>query len=96
MREARERTPFKRDMKREIRGRHRMLLRPSGELWEVVGLLARDIPLPYPCHDHPLRGDWEGSRECHIRPDFLLIYTLEGDDVLVLERLGSHSELFGL
>ena len=41
-------------------------------------------------------GEYEGSRECHIRPDLLLIYTLEGDDVLWLERLGSHAELFGM
>ena len=96
MREARERTPFKRDMKREIRGRHRMLLRPGGELWEVVDALAENMPLPYAYHDHALQGEYEGCRECHIRPDLLLVYRYVGDDVLMLERLGSHAELFGM
>ena len=59
-------------------------------------MLANDIPLPEKYHDHPLHGQWEGSRDCHIRPDLVLIYTLEGDDVLRLERLGSHAELFGM
>ena len=41
-------------------------------------------------------GGREGSRDCHIRPDFLLVYSYEGDDVLWLERLGTHAEILGL
>jgi mRNA interferase YafQ len=46
-------------------------------------------------HDHSLTGEWTGCRECHIKPDLLLIYKKEGNDKLILARLGSHSELFG-
>lgn len=73
-----------------------MLLKKDGEFDSVVKLLMNDIPLPAKYRDHPLHNNWEGSRECHLKPDFLLIYTLEGDDLLILERLGSHSEIFGL
>ncbi|MGK5594339.1 MAG: type II toxin-antitoxin system RelE/ParE family toxin [Parachlamydiaceae bacterium] len=45
--------------------------------------------------NHPLSGEWEGSKECHIKPDVLLIYRIDKkEQVLVLERLNSHSELF--
>ena len=96
MREARERRAFKRDLRRELSGRYREILRPVGEFWIVVATIANDIPLPERYRDHALQGDYEGSRECHIRPDLLLMYTLEGDDLLRLERLGSHAELFGM
>ena len=96
MRRPEPRSKFRRDFKREGKGIYRSLLPEGGEFWKVVDTLAMDIPLPPKYRDHALHGEWEGSRECHIRPDFLLIYTLEGDDVLVLERLGSHSEVFGL
>ena len=43
--------------------------------------------------DHPLGGEWKGYRECHLRPDLLLIYQ-KSDEILLLVRLGSHSELF--
>ena len=96
MRELRQRRFFKSDLKRESRGRYREILTKGGEFHRVVETLRRDIRLPLSYKDHALHGQWEGSRECHIKPDFLLVYTLEGDDVLVLERLGSHSEIFGL
>jgi mRNA interferase YafQ len=51
--------------------------------------------LPPDYHDHHLEGEWKDCRECHIRPDFLLIYRKTGSDVLELSRLGSHSELYG-
>ncbi|GHV33172.1 hypothetical protein FACS18949_06430 [Clostridia bacterium] len=45
--------------------------------------------------DHELTGDWVGHRECHVQPDWLLIYRIEGDDlILVLSRTGTHSDLF--
>ncbi|OUP83998.1 addiction module toxin RelE [Lachnoclostridium sp. An169] len=61
----------------------------------VVELLSMGKPLPDKNHDHDLSGDWAGHRECHILPDWLLIYRIE-DDVLVLTltRTGSHSGLF--
>ena len=96
MREARERRAFKRDLRRELSGRYREILQPVGEFWVVVATIANDIPLPERYKDHPLHGNFEGSRECHIRPDLLLVYTLEGDELLRLERLGSHSEIFGM
>jgi mRNA interferase YafQ len=49
--------------------------------------------LPKKHRDHALIGNWKGSRDCHIEPDWLLIYTLDSD-LLILERTGSHSDLF--
>ena len=96
MRELRQRGFFKSDLKRESRSRYREILTKGGEFHRVVETLRRDIRLPLSYKDHPLHGQWEGSRECHLRPNLLLVYTLEGDDVLILERLGTHSEIFGL
>ncbi len=69
---------------------------PLEKLKEVVDLLAMGQPLPERNRDHALTGDWVGHRECHIQPDWLLIYRVE-EDVLVLTmtRTGTHSELFG-
>lgn len=84
---------FKRDFKRErLSGKHKDL---DGDLMTVIGMLVKDEPLPPRYSDHPLTGNWDGFRECHIKPDLLLIYEKIGDDVLMLVRLGSHSELFG-
>ena len=90
------RAPYKRDYKRVYRGIYRKFLEEGGVLDVVIKALANDISLPLPYKDHALHGNWEGKRECHIRPDLLLVYAYEGDDVLILERLGSHSEIFGL
>lgn len=62
---------------------------------DVIRILARGDTLPQKNRDHLLSGDWEGYRECHILPDWLLIYRLD-DDVLVLTltRTGTHSHLF--
>ena len=79
-----------------MRGIYREILKPGGEFQGVVYALRNNIPLPARYRDHPLHGEWEGSRDCHIRPDLVLVYTLEGEDLLILERLGSHAELFGL
>ncbi len=65
-----------------------------GELKSVVALLRDDIPLPEKHHDHALKGNWVPSRECHIRPDVLLVYEKRPGELELL-RLGSHSELFG-
>ncbi len=96
MREIFPRSEFKRDLRRAARGKNYRVLVKGGEFDTVKDMIANDIPLPPKYKDHPLHHNWEGSRECHIKPDFLLVYTLEGEDLLILERLGSHAEFFGL
>ena len=85
---------FKRDYKREKSGKSRRYAeRLDRELTEVVALLAADVALPRRYADHPLTGDWKDFRDCHIRPDVILIYRKPQADSLELVRLGSHSEL---
>ena len=61
----------------------------------VIRLLAADQPLPEEYNDHNLSGNWKGYRECHIQPDWLLIYRIErGILVLSLQWTGTHSDLF--
>jgi mRNA interferase YafQ len=84
---------FKRDYKREAKGQYRATL--DKDLVSVLKALATDQPLAPRHRDHDLTGNWIGYRECHIKPDLLLIYRKVGDDVLILARLGSHSALFG-
>jgi mRNA interferase YafQ len=62
-------------------------------LGNIILLLAENAPIPIRHKDHPLKGDWLGSRELHIEPDWLLIYHVANDTVY-LERTGSHAELF--
>lgn len=65
------------------------------ELNAVVEQLAAGQPLPDKNRDHALTGDYIGFRECHIRPDWLLIYRVDGEDLLLfLFRTGSHTDLF--
>jgi mRNA interferase YafQ len=82
---------FKRDYRREQSGRHNRTLDVA--LMAVVRLLAADAPLPPSNRDHPLSGVWEDHRDCHIKPDLVLIYRKPDDETLELVRLGSHSEL---
>lgn len=82
---------FKRDYRREIKGVHRKMLRIV--LPSVVAALTNDQPLSAKYRDHPLTGIWMDFRDCHIRPDLVLIYRKPNDYVLQLVRLGSHSEL---
>ena len=64
-------------------------------LEETVSIIANEEPLPEKYRDHDLKGEYEGFRECHILPDWLLIYRIEdGDVILALARTGSHSDLF--
>lgn len=64
-------------------------------LKEVIDILASGEKLPKEYLDHPLSGDYKGYRECHIQPDWLLIYRIERDLlVLGLTRTGTHSDLF--
>jgi len=84
---------FKRDYKRETKGRYRITL--ADELKLVLLALVNDQTLDAKFRDHDLTGDWAGYRECHVKPDLLLIYRKSEPDLLRLARLGSHSELFG-
>ena len=62
---------------------------------EVLNLLREEKPLPERYNDHSLKGDFTGHRECHITPDWLLIYKKENDMItLSLTRTGTHSDLF--
>lgn len=64
-------------------------------LIEVLYKLLNDEVLPEKYRDHGLTGDWVGYRECHVKPDLLLIYKRTAENELRLARFGSHSELFG-
>jgi mRNA interferase YafQ len=82
---------FKRDYKREARGPHRATL--ETDFVEIVNALANDRPLADRHRDHPLGGDWKDHRDCHLRPDLVMIYRKPDLQRLQLVRLGSHSEL---
>jgi mRNA interferase YafQ len=82
---------FKKDYKREAKGQHRAVL--DAALTATVTLLAMDSSLPEKLHDHALSGEWKDHRDCHIKPDLVLIYRLPDTLTLELVRLGSHSEL---
>jgi mRNA interferase YafQ len=81
---------FKKDVKRaEKRGNELSKLRT------VLDLLIEGEPLPPQLRDHPLRGEFAGSRDCHIEPDWVLIYSLTENGAHVrFERTGTHSDLF--
>lgn len=83
---------FKRDFKRELKGRYVKLL--NSELEFIVEQLSNDIKLDAKYSNHKLSGNWNGYEECHIKPDFLLIYKKVDPNILLLARIGSHSELF--
>jgi mRNA interferase YafQ len=91
MREIEYTARFKRDYRREKSSRHGKKL--DALLMDVVDLLASDTPLPRRHFDHPLSGEWSDHRDCHIRPDLILIYRKPDRSTLELVRLGSHSEL---
>lgn len=93
MRTIERSTAFKRDYKRESKGRHRATL--ADDVRRVLAALATDQPLEPRHRDHDLTGDWAGYRDCHIKPDLVLIYRKPDDTTLRLARLGSHSEVFG-
>ncbi|MDR1814130.1 MAG: type II toxin-antitoxin system YafQ family toxin [Tannerella sp.] len=69
---------------------------PKSELDEVVKLLSEGKPLAAHHKDHPLKGKLNKYRECHIRPNWLLIYKIDNQIItLILTRTGTHSDLFG-
>ena len=90
--EIKNTTQFKKDYKlAKRRGLDINLLK------SIVSKLADGEVLDPKYKDHPLSGDWIGHRECHIQPDWLLVYRYDNDVlVLTLSRTGTHSDLFGL
>jgi mRNA interferase YafQ len=94
MRTIERSSAFRRDFKR-AKANPRHARDVDASLLAAIKLLATDRPLPESNRDHPLSGDWAGYRECHLKPDLLLVYRKSGDGILKLARLGSHSELFG-
>jgi mRNA interferase YafQ len=91
MRKIERTSQFKKDYKRESKGFHRKTLDQA--LVVLIKQLIANRPLPARYRDHPLAGNWSDHRDCHIKPDLLLIYRLPDADTLQLVRLGSHSEL---
>lgn len=92
MRTIKYQTSFKKDYKRiKKRGYDTKLLK------KAVEILAAGEPLPEEYKDHTLSGNFKGCRECHIAPDWLLVYEIvEKELVLYLMRTGTHSDIFGL
>ncbi|MBO5124739.1 MAG: type II toxin-antitoxin system YafQ family toxin [Spirochaetaceae bacterium] len=81
---------FKRDYRRAVRRNEDV-----EELFLVIDLLAKGQPLPQEKRDYALSGLYAGYRECHVRPDFLLVYKIvERRLELILYRAGTHSDLF--
>jgi mRNA interferase YafQ len=91
MRKIERTTRFKRDYKRELKGQYSQVL--AGDFIDILKLLLIDLPLEERQRDHALTGNWVDHRDCHIRPDLILIYRKPDKEVLQLVRLGSHSEL---
>lgn len=91
MRTTRRTSKFNADYRRELRGRYRATV--ATDLDDLVSLLATDAVLPRRYRDHRMIGIWNGYRNCHIRPDLILLYRKMGEQDLELARLGSHSQL---
>jgi len=89
MLEVRATTRFKKEVKKAARQQKAMQ-----KLADAIDLLQAGKPLPEHNRDHVLTGNYVGHRECHLSPDWLLIYKLEGG-TLILVRTGSHGDLFG-
>jgi mRNA interferase YafQ len=88
MRTIRRTTQFKKDVKRvQKRGKD------FTEFKRVIELLVEGKPLEKKHRDHALVGNWAGTRDCHIEPDWLLLYQIDEEE-LILVRTGSHSDLF--
>ena len=90
MLDVRYSTKFKKDFKTCMKRGYKMSL-----LQQAVDTLRIPAQLPAKNRDHILTGDYSGYRECHIEPDWLLIYKQDGDE-LKLDRTGTHADLFGL
>jgi mRNA interferase YafQ len=91
MRTIERTTQFKKDFRRELKGPHRQSLDKG--FADLITVLAEDGQLAARHRDHALTGDWKDHRDCHLKPDLLLIYRKSDPNTLQLVRLGSHSEL---
>ncbi len=91
MRRIERTAKFRRDYKREAKGPHRAVL--EADLVALIRLLIADQPLSDKQRDHALSGEWKDHRDCHVKPDLVLIYRKPDESVLQLVRLGSHSQL---
>lgn len=81
---------FKKDYKRVVRRGYNIQFMET-----VIELLAKREPLLPKYKDHALTGDYKGCRECHITPDWLLVYQIQDEElILILTRTGTHSDLF--
>ena len=90
MRNVRYTAQFKKDYKLAVKRGYN-----PKELEKVIDLLKTGEPLPQIYKDHPLSGEWKNYRDCHIRPDWILIYrVIEDSLILELSRTGTHSDLF--
>jgi mRNA interferase YafQ len=88
--ELRTTTAFERDVRR-VKKQGKDL----DKLETIVNLLQAQEPLPARCRPHPLRGAWEEHWDCHVEPDWILLYKVT-DEAQILVRTGSHANLFGL
>lgn len=91
MRTVKRTAQFRRDFKRVKWGVHGGHI--DGTLLEALELLAADVPLPPRYADHPLKGQYNDCRDCHLRPDLVLVYRKRDADVLELIRIGTHTQL---
>lgn len=82
---------FKKDFKKASRGQYRATL--DNELFSIIKRLANDEIIEVQYRDHSLSGNWKDHRDCHIKPDLVLIYQKPINNTIRLVRLGSHSEL---
>ncbi len=84
---------FRRDYKRLVGGRYHSAVKD--ELPLILNALVNEQKLHPKHHDHELIGNWDGYRECHVKANLLLIYSLPDTGIVRLARLGTHSDLFG-
>ncbi|OGG53425.1 damage-inducible protein [Candidatus Kaiserbacteria bacterium RIFCSPHIGHO2_01_FULL_53_29] len=87
MKSVRREGKFRKDIKRVTKRGYGL-----GRLYVILDLLANDEPLPIALRLHRLTGEWQGYLECHIRPDWLLIYRVIENEI-VLARTGTHADL---
>lgn len=91
MRTIRRHGSFRRDFRREGKGRYRESI--ASDLAAIIQRLATDSPLEERHRDHALTGSWVDHRDCHVKPDLVLIYRKPDQNLLELVRLASHAEL---
>ena len=91
MRSVRRTAQFRRDFRRVKRGAHGSHL--DHTLFAALEHLVSDALLPARYADHPMKGRYADCRDCHLRPDLVLVYRKQGSDALDLVRIGSHAQL---